>query len=291
MEPDISSSSALASHIALLNESGRRLQGPLLLAVHGDVKTAGESQGVTRESNWHHHPRGQFMCIESGLAYLRTRQGSWLLPPRRVGWVPPGELHAAGVAGVTVSWNLFLTPAASRGLPDTPCVMGVTDLAHALIRRASSWTSRERLDPPQRRIVMTLLDELRRARRDEMSLPLPSDRRLLRVANAIIENPSTTRRMEEWADWAGMSPRSMNRLFQAQVGMNFASWRQQAMLVHALERLSQGDSVATVADALGYATPSSFIAMFRRFFGDSPSHFLRANLESPGLRAGMPSPA
>ena len=40
-----------------------------------------------------------------------------------------------------------------------------------------------------------------------------------------------------------------------------------------MERLARGDSVANVADALGYATPSHFIAMVRRCFGDSPAHY------------------
>ena len=44
-------------------------------------------------------------------------------------------------------------------------------------------------------------------------------------------------------------------------------------LVHALEALARGASVAGVSDALGYATPSNFIAMFRRAFGESPARY------------------
>ena len=40
-----------------------------------------------------------------------------------------------------------------------------------------------------------------------------------------------------------------------------------------MERLAQGEAVAVVADSLGYATPSNFIAMFRRSFGDSPARY------------------
>lgn len=41
----------------------------------------------------------------------------------------------------------------------------------------------------------------------------------------------------------------------------------------ALERLARGEAVGEVAPALGYATPSNFIAMFRRAFGDSPTRY------------------
>jgi AraC-like DNA-binding protein len=63
----------------------------------------------------------------------------------------------------------------------------------------------------------------------------------------------------------------------AELHISFAQWSQQARLVHALEQLARGEPVATVADALGYATPSNFIAMFRRSFGDSPRRYFAAS--------------
>ena len=38
-------------------------------------------------------------------------------------------------------------------------------------------------------------------------------------------------------------------------------------------------AVATVADALGYASPSGFIAMFRRAFGASPGRYFAQRQE------------
>jgi len=51
--------------------------------------------------------------------------------------------------------------------------------------------------------------------------------------------------------------------------------------VHALERLARGEAVADIADALGYATPSNFIAMFKRSFGDSPARYFAQRGELP----------
>ena len=98
-------------------------------------------------------------------------------------------------------------------------------------------------------------------------------RRLLRIADAVLRAPGDARTLDAWAAWAGLSPRSLTRLCQAELGMSFAQWRQQAGLVHALEALARGASVAGVSDALGYATPSNFIAMFRRAFGESPARY------------------
>ncbi|WP_412674518.1 helix-turn-helix transcriptional regulator [Aneurinibacillus aneurinilyticus] len=71
----------------------------------------------------------------------------------------------------------------------------------------------------------------------------------------------------------------MRRLILAETGLTFAQWRQQARLTHALEMLARGDSVAMIADALGYSSPSSFIAMFRRAFRDSPGRYLATRQE------------
>ena len=38
---------------------------------------------------------------------------------------------------------------------------------------------------------------------------------------------------------------------------------------YALAKLAEGETVLQIAEALGYASPSNFIAMFRKAFGDS----------------------
>jgi AraC-like DNA-binding protein len=80
-----------------------------------------------------------------------------------------------------------------------------------------------------------------------------------------------------------MSERSLFRLVQRETGMSFGRWRQQFQLMLALQLLSQGRSVQSVARDLGYETASAFIAMFRNALGQSPTRFFaqrRARLSS-----------
>ena len=55
--------------------------------------------------------------------------------------------------------------------------------------------------------------------------------------------------------------------------MSFGRWRQQARLLRALELLASGDKIIDIALALGYESPSAFTSMFRKQFGQTPSHF------------------
>lgn len=259
--------------ITAMRDLSDRTDGPSLIAFWGTEASESAFRLGTREYDWHRHARGQLFCIDNGLVHVRTRQGSWMLPPHRAGWLPPAIHHKVSISGALSGWGVMLTPAACAGLPQEPCVTGVSELLRALVRRATTWAEAESLQPEQERLVAVLLDEMRQAPREPLHLPMPVDRRLLRVATALLAHPDDDRTLAEMAREAGLSERTLRRLFTAETGMSLQQWRQQARLTLALERLASGDAVNDVADALGYATPSNFIAMFRKAFGDSPARY------------------
>jgi AraC-like DNA-binding protein len=256
-----------------IHSASERTDGPSAIAIWGSNEPGDEFRLGTRELDWHHHERGQLFCIESGLIRIHTHQGSWLLPPQRVGWLPPRLHHKVTMSGVLNGWGVMLRPDASQALPDRLCVMGISELLRALVRRAAAWTYASQLSCEQENVVAVLLDEIRAAPQEPLHLPMPNDRRILRIANSLIKWPNDSRTLREFADWAGLSERTARRLFAAETGMSFAQWRREARLTLAMERLARHDSVADVAEALGYATPSNFIAMFRRTFGEPPARY------------------
>jgi len=108
-----------------------------------------------------------------------------------------------------------------------------------------------------------------------LSVRMPRDSRLLKLCGALLEQPGDTSTADELADRIGASTRTLRRLFQEEVGMSFAAWRQQVRLMEALARLAEGQAIARVSRELGYAAPSAFVAMFRRAMGCSPSRFAK----------------
>ncbi|WP_309491365.1 helix-turn-helix domain-containing protein [Trinickia mobilis] len=72
----------------------------------------------------------------------------------------------------------------------------------------------------------------------------------------------------------GGSSRTSIRLFIKETGHTFRHWVQQVRLAEALNRLEHGESIANAANALGYASPSAFAAMFRKTMGQSPTDYL-----------------
>ncbi|HGM5492737.1 TPA: helix-turn-helix transcriptional regulator [Serratia fonticola] len=225
------------------------------------------------EAEWHCHVCGQLLRADNGYLHIHTQNGSWLQSPHQAGWLPPGVLHHARSFGVFSAWSLSVEPKMCHRLPEQPCVFKVTPLLRALAQRAVEWQEQHCLLPEQQRISSVLWDELTAAQRESSLLLMPTDRRLLRIAQAIVEYPEDPRTPQEWAVWAGLSSRTLRRLFRAEVQLSFAQWRRQVRLNHAQERLLRGETVMSVAEALGYTSPSNFIAMFRRCRGDSPAHY------------------
>lgn len=117
------------------------------------------------------------------------------------------------------------------------------------------------------------MDEIRDSPEVPLSLPMPMDARLLKIARALSERPDDGRRLDDWAAWAGIAPRTLTRRFLAETGFSFTEWRQRLRLLRALELLAAGKPVGAIALDLGYDNVSAFIALFRRTFGVTPGQY------------------
>ena len=109
---------------------------------------------------------------------------------------------------------------------------------------------------------------------EDLHLPMPRDPRLRRLAEMKLADPSDKTPKADWATRIGMSERSMSRLLQQEIGMSFGRWIRQLHVILALQRLTKGDSVQTVALELGYENASGFVTMFRKAVGKPPARYV-----------------
>lgn len=208
--------------------------------------------------------RGGMRVFAAGMA--------WVVPSFRAVWIPPRIDHEVLMLGRVELRTVYVAPEAAP-LPLNVCtVIEVSDLMRALIEALS-----EAGDASERRELMIglLLAEMRRAPPLSLGLPLPQDRRLQSLCQALMDDPGSTLGLEEWAARVGASARTLARLFQGELNMSFGAWRQQLRLARALDLIGRGLPLARVAADLGYAGPAAFSAMFKRSLGLPPSRFLR----------------
>lgn len=221
---------------------------------------------------WHQHDAGQLYWLNRGMITLETPVQQGALTPGCIGWFPPHVAHRACAFGHMTGFILYLTAEYCRELPTAPQIFSANRLLQALVERIANLNATS-LTAQHLRLVQVLIDELSSAPTAPSHLPMPQDNRALKVAREILENPADPRPQSQWADYGGLSARTLSRLFLAQTGLNFAHWRQQARLLRSMELLAKGDPVGNVATACGYENVSAYIAVFRQRFGITPGGY------------------
>jgi AraC-like DNA-binding protein len=227
----------------------------------------------------HSHARGQLFALTRGLLVLEAGSERWMFPSQRCAWIPPDCTHAARSVGGVAGTMVYLSPDACRGLPRKPCMFSSSDLLFAIVDRVLKWNPRQPLNSAQKRLIASLRDEIRQPEKQPLRLPIPREKKLARVAHALLNDIADDRTLDDWADCAGMSRRTFMRAFSAEVGVPFGRWRQQARLFAALEMLAERKSVTEVALAVGYDSVSAFIEMFRTMLGSTPQAYFRTTQE------------
>lgn len=223
---------------------------------------------------WHQHDYGQLFCGSTGLMRVESTDGVWVVPPARGVWIPARIDHQITAVGAVALRAVYLSEEVGAGLPDSCCVHGFSPLLRELMAAAVRLPPDYPLDGPEARLVDVLIDQLQAEPKEHLHLPMPRDRRLRAVTEALIADPADPRTLADFAVAAGASARTLARHFLAETGLTFGAWRQQLRLHEALARLAQGEPVTTVAFEIGYESPSAFIAMFRKTLGATPGQYL-----------------
>ncbi|ELY2035907.1 helix-turn-helix domain-containing protein [Enterobacter hormaechei] len=217
---------------------------------------------------WHSHHAGQLWRIAAGLLVIETPLGRSVVPAKHIGWIPPGQQHAAFSESAIEGCAVYLDPAHCEGLPEKATLFESDDFTDALFSRLS--VAGSEYDP---RKLILLLEELALASQVRFYLPVPTDPRLKNVVRKLLQSVDDNQTVESHASRAGMSVRTFNRRFSAETGMNFVNWRQLARVMQAMEWLAAGKPVGWIALSCGYSSVSAFIEVFRTWTGKTPGQW------------------
>ncbi len=87
------------------------------------------------------------------------------------------------------------------------------------------------------------------------------------------ENPIDNTSLSEWAARVHTTERTLARHCQSELGMSFTEWRLRVRYLYSMDLLRKGHSVKEVALTLGYNQASPFIAMFKKYSGQTPEQY------------------
>ena len=237
----------------------------------------------------HSHPWAQVAISTTGVLRLTVPRGTYIVPPSRALWIPPGVEHAVTMVEDADLRTLYFYqppgrcgPAVARAQeePWRQCrVLEVSELLRAVVREMPTDPDDGAPPPPEllhreRHLSALILDELRRASSVRLGVDLPRDKRLRHLCEAMLADPTRHDTLADWARDTGASPRTVARLFRQELGSTFTQWRQQVILARAVALAAGRKPINQIAAELGYNSPSAFSAMVRRAVGLAPGRFL-----------------
>lgn len=241
--------------------------------VEQDVVVLAQRHDMLDEA-WHTRRRIRLIHASDGVLTVHTESGRWVVPPQHAMWVLPGVLHRLCSTAPLRLHTLYAEPQALQA-PGQCGVVVFDRLAEELLVAAAGLAGHYPPDGREARLVRVLLDRLPELAAAPLGLKYPRDPRVQQIAGTLSANPAEAGILDELAQAAGVTGRTAARLFVRETGLTFGQWRQQLRLLAALERLAGGASVTQVALEVGYNDVSSFIAVFKDAFGETPARYFR----------------
>jgi AraC-like DNA-binding protein len=221
----------------------------------------------------HAHTWHQLIHVSAGLMAVWTDTGSWVAPPGWAVWAPAGVGHGIRFVEASAFRTLYLRPGACSGLPGRSMAMAVSPLLRELIVRTTEVGMLDPRQPTEQAIFTLLIDELRPSATPAFNLARPASEAMRRAADLIEARAPESETTIRLANAVGLGRRALERRFAAETGLSPGRWRQQHLLLAALEQIAAGRPVKVVAADAGYASASAFIAAFHKRFGVTPSRY------------------
>lgn len=222
----------------------------------------------------HKHRKGQLVVSVHGSITCRTLDGIRIVPSNGAVWVPGGVPHRIAISDNGRSYCVFIDPEIAP-LPKSCATFSISAMLREIIFHLAKLPPLYPVEGPTSRLARVLLDELAQMKAEPLHFPIAGHPRIRQIAAQLIEVPDDRRTIREWAATVAMSERTLARLILKHTGTTFGRWRQQLHIVMAVQRLSQGETIQRISQALGYDSPSAFTAMFKKHMGQSPRRYLQ----------------
>ncbi len=239
----------------------------------GPVFSIKVEMGATTEQPLHTHPNGQLILTQYGSVTLQTDKGYWMVPPLCAVWVPVGIPHRARADDQALMHFLYIQPGLDQ-LPNHCCTLEISPMVREMIIHLSDLNPDYAPNSQTHRLALVLLETLNQMPTRQLHVPVPEDKVLQAIVHHMLKHPDSRPTMADWAKELAMSERTLARHMLKHTGMSFGRWRQQFMIMLALQKLGSGMSVKSTARELGYTSISAFITVFKSILGETPSRYL-----------------
>jgi AraC-like DNA-binding protein/quercetin dioxygenase-like cupin family protein len=235
---------------------------------------------------WHNHAWHQIIFPFKGILQTKVDDTQFVIPHSGMLFIPANTNHESFVMTETQFIGVYLNPLFTRHYPSAATAISVTPFLKELILYLVDYVNDTTVSEVKISNLLTvLIDQMCNPEPYTMTLLLPTDRRLMIIFKALMDNPKQETKLSGWAKKVGASERTLSRLFTKELGMSFPLWRQHLRLITSLNLLETSLSVQEISYKVGYNADSSYIYAFKQLFKKTPQQYRnsRVNLKAKSL--------
>lgn len=238
------------------------------------VTTYSEEIQNAKCANPHLHPRAQVISCNSGVMEVVTKRNIWIVNHLQSVWIAGNEEHQVYFPNNVKVITAFIDKSKLKNLPKDSFAFDNSNFLNSLLEKIISFSNPDRFTQQQKRVLEVFLDEISTLKPSSTFLPTSQDKRIKMAVNHLMNDMSSKHTIDHYANKASVSPRTLSRLFNKELGMSFGDWKMRLKLMEAVKQLGEKKSVKEVAFDLGYENVSSFIVAFKKHFGKTPTNYL-----------------
>lgn len=221
----------------------------------------------------HSHPWGQLNYLTRGVMQLEIDGNRFLSPPQYGVWIPPNKIHYSSNDQVVVYRTVYISSSFSGRLPANPCCLTVSPILKSILEEFARRDVRAPVTEQENRLARVVVDEIESAAPLNTYLPYASSAVINSILQELRLNPGDGRTIDNFSSDLGMTVRTFQRRWHAEVGITFVEWRQRLKFLAAIDMLEKGETIQKISFKLGYSSSSAFIGMFRKMSGQTPEQY------------------
>lgn len=235
---------------------------------------------VWYDKNWQHddyvhtHERYQLTYVEEGYQYFHIEEKTYLVPQNHVIWIPTKKEHRISSESKTVNLIIALFKSVPKqDFYQNVHVFSAPNVLKEMILYAQKWDKLLTENEEQTAFLNAILTSLPNFCKENNSLqiPVPADSRLIPVCDYINKNYQYALEIDELANLAQMSVRSLQRIFKQKTNITLQKYLQLIRILKSIELLDSKEyTLSQIAIMVGYKSLSAFSASYFAVIQEKP---------------------
>lgn len=250
-----------------------------------EIDELDKSYFVWFENNWthddvlHYHERGQLVYVESGFQYITIEEKIYLLPQNHAIWIPSRAFHKTNSHSEKIKLMIMFADLHKKDpFYQEVNVFSVPPVLKEMIKYAERWSKLTVKNNDETVFLKALFNELPHFVEHSLKLHicLPKDRRLNKVIAHLHDYYRNDIKIEDLADRAHLSLRTLERIFKKETGLTLTKYQQILRIIKSLELLSSGNlTISETAFEVGYKSVQAYTRSFQSVMQFRPTDFMK----------------